>query len=61
MGQDLLNRGMNRSAADVLKLFWAAKIYVLALLLIFGALASLWLAMQPQYYRAQMFIGPAEA
>ena len=61
MGQDILNRGMNRSAADVLKLFWAAKIYVLALFLILGALAALWLAMQPKYYRAQMFIGPAEA
>lgn len=60
MGLDVLNRGHNRNLGDILALFWAAKLYILGFLILLCGLCALWLAGQPNYYRASMLIGPVE-
>lgn len=61
MGQDLSARGVNRNAVDMIRLFWAAKIYALIIFIVLAVCSTIWLKAQSKYYRAQMFVGPVEA
>jgi uncharacterized protein involved in exopolysaccharide biosynthesis len=60
MGHDMIMKARNRTLTDILCLFWSAKYYIAFFLVLLGALSTLWLAAQPDYYRAQMVIGPVD-